>query len=192
MKVAACAAVTCLALSLTGCQRPPSVPAAPAVPVAQDTPEHAATSLLRVLHAHLQARAAEQWTAADQYRDQALTSLVHRDDILARYRAIAGPVAKSDQEALQDLVENWAAALAYYADDMRCDEFEVRPGREADRALVAVPAFAGASCATLQVAVTRCADERWRVVGFELGPRPPLSTRPTTSMPAAATSATHP
>lgn len=147
--------------------------------VATDTPEEAVRSLLTLLRGHLAAIAAGQRDGAADLRDQVVWHLV--DWPAALGGAAAERPAPERTARLNNLVESWAAAVAYYADGLELDRIAVERGGQDARALARVPARGPRDDALIQVACVRGDDERWRIAGLEFalpaaaGPQPPAS-----------------
>jgi hypothetical protein len=153
-----------------------------------DTPEDAARALLQLLHGHLQAIAHGDRKLADRYRDRVARDVAARDDILARYRSVAGRFAQEESRALAGLIENWAAIIAYYADGLELDRMKRGAASlEAGRAVVDVPARGPEDRAVIRVACLRDKQAQWRATGIELVPPEIQAHRAPTTRPAADT-----
>jgi len=148
------------------------------------TPRDAAQALLAALRDLLHASARGDRRASVEHRDYVIRSLLARNDILARYQAIAGRYPRSQAEVLPALVDNWAAIIAPYADALDLERAQVAALAErTGGAVVDVPA-AGPSGATLvRVACLRGEDDCWRVAVLELAP----AGAPTPGTPERAT-----
>jgi len=176
---------------VNGCRRQPSAPTTrwspsidPQAALSVDTPEGAARDLLVFLRAHLQALAHWDDRTAARLRDRVVTDLLAADDLLERYRAVAGRAAFHDAEVLNRLVENWAATISYYADGLQLDRLRATiVSGDRTRAVVDVPAQGARDAAVIRVACRRDEDDRWRVLGLEFAPPP---------QPGAVTPATNP
>lgn len=169
----------------TGC-RPPtasspaSQPSDSAVQVALHSPEEATRSLFQLLQAQLAATARHDWPAAQRVRDQAVREIVAREDVMTRYRAVAGRTPREEPEALSRLVESWAAMISYYADSLALDRVRIAASSaEQDRVITEVPADGRAGGTVLQVGCVRDEHGQWRISGLDFAL--PSAAGPSTS-----------
>ncbi len=162
--------VVVAAAALVGCEsklaEPTLSPAPGELPeVVLETPEDAAYSALNCLQSNLRAAA---------HRDkQAEKESLERLRTVAAVRAIEQELAKWPQfEAVvgDDLIDgylnNWAAAIAYYAEGLHFDRMR-RASEGPSRVAVVVPASGPEDDALIQVISVRENDGRWRVLRIE-------------------------
>ena len=184
--VTAAPVLTVWMVLFSGCRPTPVAPKT-ALPVVElDTPQAAARSLLLTLRAYLDARAGHDAPGAGQALEQAAERVAARDVLVARVTRERGRPPKDEARWLRDLVQNWAATIAYYR-QLDFDRVTARPAGTARQQEVLVPAAGAADRAVLRLMCVQGEDGRWRVDG--VGFAAPAAT---SSGPAAATPAVGP
>ncbi|MBK9118752.1 MAG: hypothetical protein IPM18_04005 [Phycisphaerales bacterium] len=169
------------AVIITGCRRPPETAAPLAFDVDTTTPVAAAQSTLRGLTAQLAASTQGNRAAAHATRDRLIATLMAREETYARYRARAGVGAVEMPLFLARLVDNWAAAIAYYAADVRYDEARTVPrANDSSKAEIAIPAHGPNDDALIGIWLQRDAQGAWRVTALQFLSRDAATTTPAT------------
>ena len=155
------------------------------------TPPDTARTLLLLLRAQLHASAGRDRAALHRAQEQTADQVLARDEILARYHTLAGRAALEDSRALDNLVENWAAIVAFYADGFEFERMrQVSPPNEGLTAVVDVPARGPHDQTILRIGCLRGKDEQWRVTSLAFAtaePATPLASQPVPTTSAAAT-----
>jgi len=174
-------------LLLSGC-RPAAAPPKTALPVVElDTPQAAARSLLLTLRAYLDARAGHDAPGAGQALEQAAERVAARDVLVARVTRERGRPPKDEARWLRDLVQNWAATIAYYR-QLDFDHVTVRPAGTPRQQEVLVPAAGAADRAVLRLMCVQGDDGRWRVDGIGFAAPAATSSGPAAAIPAVGPS----
>lgn len=167
--------------ALVGCGGQPDRPDVPYVPypdevppVVLDTPEDAARSALACVQTELRALAHggyEQIASACRDRLRTLVAVKTIEQMLARVPQFKG-VLGDDQ--IRGYVDNWEAALAYYAEGLQFSQLR-RAGGSRSKAIVIVPASGPEDDALIQVTCVREDDNLWRVARIEFVAKPPAT-----------------
>lgn len=191
-------------IAMPACQRSdetatskPAPQSAPAIPVALDTPQAAARTVLTCLRALHDARARRDQAAAADYERQ-LVPLAAREVILKRYgELLRGPASKPD-EVVKTFVSGWGAIVDFYVDGLKLDQMQQveTAGGAAGPVSVLVPASAQGNDALIRLECAQGSDKLWRIARIDFATKPPASqlgaTQPASSRPAEPQSTTRP